>query len=83
MKYKTYSSYIENVDKPMSYQRYMKALYEQIDKETKQSVLDLIQSGKKFGEVCEIVGVSIDEVRCIFMENIIKTCRYDLNKEAK
>ena len=72
MKYKTYSSYIENAEKPMSYQMYMKALYEQMDKETKQNIVDLIRSGKKFGEVCEILGVSINEVCCVFREDIIK-----------
>jgi len=83
MKYKTYSSYIKNVKNPMSYQRYKKALYEQMDKDTKQKILDLIRSGKKFGEVCEIVGVSIDEVCCVFEENIIKKCIHDLNREVK
>ena len=83
MKYKTYSSYIKNVKNPMSYQRYKKALYEQMDKDTKQKVLDLIRSGKKFGEVCEISGVSVDEVCCVFEENIIQECMSVLNREAK
>ena len=87
MKFKSYEEYLrdclENVKKPVRYKTFLKRLYKQMDRETKQKVLDMILKPMKFGEIADKANISLDEVSSVYIENITKTCINSLNNKAK
>ena len=68
------------ISKYKNWKKYKEDLYKDMDKETKQKILDLIFEGKKFGEISEEVGVETDSVCAVFEANIV--CYHTLAKEA-
>ncbi len=86
IKFKSYMEYLrdcsENAKKPVKYNAYKKTLYKQMNRETKQKVLDMILKSMKFGEISKKLGITLDEVCSVFEANLNKFCLTELNKEA-
>ena len=77
---RTYREYLRSGKK--GYEKFLKEIYFQIEKNKREKALELIKKGKKLGAIAKELDLTLDEVSSIVNMNVINSCVVSFRKKA-